>query len=433
MKTRFLFYSTLLALGMFSCSPSHNPEGLDAFSQNQLHAWNQQLTNVIIADIFTPPVCSRIYAYTNVAAYEAMVPGHPAYRSLAGQLHDLSAVPTPAQEVYYPMAGVIAFSTAAKQLVFATDSIERYEQLYLAEIQEIGIDKAIYEASLDHGRQVGLHILARASRDGYHQRQALPRHMVSDQVGHWQPTPPDYMQGIEPHWRTLRTFVIDSANQFAPPPPTPFDTVPGSQFYQEALEVYEYVKKARQEAEKIEIAKFWDCNPNVSYTKGHVMFFHQKISPGGHWLSIASIVGKKKGLSTIEQAETFALTSVALADAFISCWDEKYRSDLVRPVTYIDRYIEPGWEPILQTPPFPEYTSGHSVISAAAATMLTHLHGDHFAFVDSTEVQFGMPARSFGSFSKRLTRQRSAGCTVASTTARLVSTARSRAGKSAVS
>jgi hypothetical protein len=168
------------------------------------------------------------------------------------------------------------------------------------------------------------------------------------------------------------------------------------------MEVYQIAKTIREandpDDERIAIARFWDCNPNISYTKGHVMFFHQKISPGGHWISIASIGARVLNLDFTRQAETFMATSVALADAFISCWAEKYKSDLVRPVTYIDKYIEPGWEPLLQTPAFPEYTSGHSVISASAATMLTHLLGDHVAFSDSTELEFGLPPRQFKSF-----------------------------------
>src|SRR5688500_6116951 len=85
-------------------------------------------------------------------------------------------------------------------------------------------------------------------------------------------------------------------------------------------------------------------------------------------------------------------------DGFISCWDEKYRSRLVRPETYINEYIDEDWVPLLQTPPFPEYTSGHSVISSASAVTLTKLFGENFSFLDSTEVEFGLKARSFNSF-----------------------------------
>jgi hypothetical protein len=99
-----------------------------------------------------------------------------------------------------------------------------------------------------------------------------------------------------------------------------------------------------------------------------------------------------------QTAETFVITSLALYDGFLSCWDEKYRSVLIRPETYINEYMDKDWLPLLQTPPFPEYTSGHSVVSSAASVALTHLLGDHLHFVDSTEVVFGLPVREFNSF-----------------------------------
>jgi len=391
----------VVVLFMSACKQPHNVEQLDEFSKMANHHWHKHLTDVIIADIFTPPVCSRIYAYSHIAAYEAIRPSNPNFKTLEGQLNNFPNIPQPEaeKEYYFPLASMVAFATTAKKLVFAEEKITAYEKQYLRQIDSIGIDASIYENSVAYGRLVGKTILEWAGKDGYLERQALPRHILSNAPGAWQPTPPDYMPGIEPHWNTIRPFLIDSANQFVPAQPTPFDSLPGSQFYQEAMEVYKAVNDAREEnGEMLEIAKFWDCNPNISYTRGHVMFFHQKISPGGHWMSIASIVGKQKGLSPMEQAETFTATAIALADAFISCWDEKYRSDLIRPETYIDRYIEQGWEPILQTPAFPEYTSGHSVISAAAATMLTHLHGENFAFSDTTEVEFGLPVREYNSF-----------------------------------
>jgi hypothetical protein len=99
-----------------------------------------------------------------------------------------------------------------------------------------------------------------------------------------------------------------------------------------------------------------------------------------------------------EAAEAYVKVSIGLIEGFISCWDEKYRSKLIRPETYINQYIDENWVPLLQTPPFPEYTSGHSVISASAATILTDLFGDNYSFADSTEVEFGMPVRNFTSF-----------------------------------
>ncbi|MFZ6014222.1 MAG: vanadium-dependent haloperoxidase, partial [Bacteroidota bacterium] len=106
----------------------------------------------------------------------------------------------------------------------------------------------------------------------------------------------------------------------------------------------------------------------------------------------------KASADFLRSAEAYMRVAIALIDGFISCWDEKYRSRLIRPESYINQYIDENWIPLLQTPPFPEYTSGHSVISSASAVTLTKLFGDNFSFTDSTEVEFGMTARSFKSF-----------------------------------
>jgi len=385
-------------LFLWSGCDQHNPEELDSFTRNQINVWNKNLTSVIISDIFTPPVAARIYVYSHIAGYETMAAFDSDYLTLAGQLNGFDEIPAPPapDQIYPPLAAINAFVQTGKHLVYNTDALEEEFQKVLQRIDEIGIDDEIFENSLAYGQQVSQHVIEWTKNDGYIERQAMPRYVLEDDPGKWQPTPPDYMPGIEPHWKTIRPLVLDSVNQFVPPPPTPFDTAKNSLFYQETMEVYEAVKSL--DDERLEIAKFWDCNPNISFTKGHVMFYHQKISPGGHWLSIASIATQMEDLDMLERLKVFTLTSIALNDAFISCWDEKYRSSLVRPETYIDRYIDPDWRPILQTPAFPEYTSGHSVISSAAATALTHLLGDSFSFADSSEVDFGLPIRHFDSF-----------------------------------
>jgi len=393
------FFLLLFLFVGYSCKKiSWEPDAIEKQLQHQQTVWNHDLTWVIIEDIFTPPVASRIYAYANLAAYEAIQHGYPDYQSLSGQLNGFVTPPQPDTALSYafPVSAMIAFATTASQLVFASEKVNAYEQQYLAQIQEYNIPDKILERSIAYGRELAEYILDWAQKDGYNERQALPAHEYSQSPGDWTPTPPTYMTAIEPHWNTLRPFVLDSATQFIPQPPTEFSTTPGSQFYEETMEVYQAVKAGTKE--HVEIAKFWDCNPNIAYFKGHVMLFHQKISPGGHWISIAGIAAKQEELSLIKEAEVFALTSIALADAFIACWDEKYRSNLIRPETYIERYIDSTWFPILETPAFPEHTSGHSVISTAAATVLTQLVGDNIAFEDTTEVKFGLPSRHFDSF-----------------------------------
>jgi len=179
-------------------------------------------------------------------------------------------------------------------------------------------------------------------------------------------------------------------------PPPAFSTEKTSIFYKEALAVHDIGMKITNEQN--EIANFWDCNPFKMNVRGHVMYATKKISPGGHWINITRLVCRKINADPVKSAEAYACLSVALADCFISCWDEKYRSNVIRPETYINQYIDANWMPLLQTPPFPEYTSGHSVVSSAASVVLTKLFGDNFNYTDSTEFEFGLPARTFTSF-----------------------------------
>ncbi|HMC99837.1 MAG TPA: vanadium-dependent haloperoxidase, partial [Ferruginibacter sp.] len=143
---------------------------------------------------------------------------------------------------------------------------------------------------------------------------------------------------------------------------------------------------------------YWDDNPNVLVVRGHLNYFIHKVSPGGHWLKIAQQCCIQKNESVSRSSLIYSLTSIALFDAFIACWDEKFKTNLIRPITVINFLVDKNWKPLIQTPPFPEFTSGHAVISNAAATILTGLLGDNFAFTDQTEVQFGNKPRSFTSF-----------------------------------
>ncbi|MEZ4828899.1 MAG: vanadium-dependent haloperoxidase [Bacteroidia bacterium] len=363
-----------------------------------LHKTVKNLTDIIVHDIFSPPVASRIYAYTNIAAYEALVPEHPEYQSLAGQLTGLEPVPAPdtTKEICYPLASVQAFLTVSKTMVFSQDKLAEFEKKIMDEFRAKGVPSDVFEASVAYGTAVGQHIQNWSGKDNYKQTRTFPRYTVNEDPARWTPTPPDYMDAIEPHWSRIRPFVIDSATQFIPVRPSEFSEDPKSVFYKEMMEVYDIGQNLTEEQKAI--AEFWDCNPFVTHHQGHVMFATKKITPGGHWIGITLIACRKMNADMMLSAEAYTRTSIALADAFISCWDEKYRSVLIRPETVINKYVDDQWRPLLQTPPFPEYTSGHSVISASAATTLTALFGEPFAFVDSTEKEYGLPERTFNSF-----------------------------------
>jgi len=383
-----------------TCTSNTDYDKVAAQKPEYLHRSVKKLTDVIVHDIFSPPVASRIYAYPSIAAYEVLHHEHPEYQSLAGQLNSLSPTPQPTDDKEYciSLAGVHAFLAVSKAMIFSEQDIADFTKEIHEEYKKTGIPKRTFRNSIEYGEQVARHILEWADKDGYKQTRTYPKFAITDEEARWQPTPPAYMESIEPHWREIRPFVLDSAQQFVPTSPSPFDLSIGSTFRQEVMEVYETVNNLTEE--QTEIASFWDCNPYVQHQTGHVMFATKKITPGGHWMGIAGIATQSTDANIMESAATYASTAITLADAFISCWDEKYRSNLIRPETIINEHIDENWTPLLQTPPFPEYTSGHSVISTAAALMLTHLHGENFIFEDDVEVEYGLPKRSFTSFKK---------------------------------
>ncbi len=358
----------------------------------------KKLTDVIVYDIFSPPVAARVYMYPSIASYSVLQKAYPEkYNSFVNQLEGFSEIPEAENEnVDYHLASLHAFTVVGKQLIFSEDRITEFQEQLYDSLQNNGLPTKVLDASKVYGEQVAQHILKWSKGDLYDQTRTYPKYTILEEDKYWKPTPPDYMDGIEPHWNKIRTVVLDSANQFPPIAPLKFDLTKGSEFQKQLMEVYAKGNGPNEESK--EIASFWDCNPYVSHHKGHAMFATKKITPGGHWIGITNIASKMNNSSFDETVNAYTNVSIALFDAFISCWDEKWRSLVVRPETLINQYIDKEWVPLLQTPPFPEYTSGHSVISRAAAVTLTKLYGDEFAFDDTTELEYGLPVRSFKSF-----------------------------------
>jgi hypothetical protein len=390
---------SLFAIILFSFSGKEPESWKDKTEKaDYVHRAIKQVTDVMIYDIYSPPVASRTYAYISIAGYEAAVPIDPSYQSLAGQLRGLKALPKPKQssQYSYTLASVHAILTIGKSMVISEGKIKSFYSNIIKEFKKAGIPEKVFNNSVTYGQQIADHILAWAAQDNYNQTRSFSKYALDYDAASWKPTPPAYMKAVEPHWNKLRPFIIDSAQQFKPIPPTAFSIDKNSQFYKEALEVRNITSQLSDEQKAI--ANFWDCNPFKMNLNGHVMYASKKISPGGHWMSITGQVCKNKELNVVQSLESYAALSITIADAFISCWDEKYRSKVIRPETYINQYIDGSWMPLLQTPPFPEYTSGHSVISTASSVMLSNIFGENFAFADSTEVQFGIPVRHFASF-----------------------------------
>ncbi|MCI4666633.1 MAG: vanadium-dependent haloperoxidase [Bacteroidia bacterium] len=391
---RVLFLICVMLVGSFlGCKQVERKSDSEYF-----HDMMQHLTDVIVDNIFSPPAASRVYTYPSIAAYEALQAGNPDFKSLAGQLNELGETPKPdtsAGPIYFPLASLQAFTQVSKAFVFTESGIDTFASKIFYDYEHSDLDRGTVKRSKAYGDLVAQHIIDWSNKDGYKEIRGR-KHTLGEEDASWKPTGPAYMEAIEPYWNSLRTFIIDSATQFVPARPTTYSTDKKSRFFEEMMEVYE--TKEQLTDEQAEIAAFWDCNPYVMNVTGHVMYATKKITPGGHWIAITKLVSQKADLDMMHSVEAYTRTSIALADAFISCWDEKYRSNLIRPETVIQELVDPTWQPLLQTPPFPEYTSGHSVISTAAALALTELLGDNFAFIDSSETSYGLPSREFDSF-----------------------------------
>src|SRR5690606_5900714 len=265
----------------------------------------------------------------------------------------------------YEVAAMVAHMELSKRLIFSEDRVTGYrDSLYTAWRES---NEKVFNTSKDYGMEVADFITTWMNGDNYKETRTMPKFTVdTEDPARWQPTPPAYMNGLAPHWAKIRPFAIDSASQFKPIPPPPFSMEEDSQFYKETMEVYRVRQEMTEkgdDSEEIAIAKFWDCNPYVSVTRGHLMFATKKITPGAHWIGINKIACRMTDTDFARTVHNYTKTSIALFDGFISCWDEKFRSNLIRPETVINEYIDDSWEPVLQTPPFPEYTSGHSVVS----------------------------------------------------------------------
>jgi hypothetical protein len=396
-KIPFVLITSLLML--ISCNKNTQPIVITAAN---FHISVDKVSEVMVHDIFSPPVASRVFAYPNIAAYEIVAQQNDTYNSLKGQIEHLESIPKAdtTKHINYQLAALIAHMDMSRRLIFSEQRIKTYrDSLYQVWKSKNALE---FEDSKNYGLEVAEFVSKWMNGDNYNQTRTMSKFRVdSEDEERWQPTPPAYMDGLEPHWSKIRSFVIDSSAQFKPVPPPVFSMDENSDFYKELKEVYDISNKITEdgdESEEVMIAQFWDCNPYVSVTRGHLMFATKKITPGAHWIGITKIACKTEGSDFDRTVFAYSKTSIAIADAFISCWDEKYRSNLVRPETLINNYFDDEWKPILQTPPFPEYTSGHSVVSGAASTILTNIFGDNFSFLDDTETPYGLPIRAFSSF-----------------------------------
>ncbi|MFN5376336.1 MAG: vanadium-dependent haloperoxidase [Chitinophagaceae bacterium] len=358
----------------------------------------KQLNDIVLENNFPPMIAARNYAYANIAAYECMVAGDSSLKTLSGRIQHMPVMPKVKAGLIidYPLASLLAFVKVGNAVTFPEGSMMKYYEKLLKMADSLNVPRGVLKETITFSDSITAAILKWSKRDNYAATRGAPRFAVNDSAGRWVPTPPMYATGLEPHWMTIRPFALDSASQCMPGRPPVFSLNTNSIYYQALVEVKETVDSLTDEQKHI--ADFWDDNPFKMNVSGHVMFATKKFSPPGHWMNIVGIAAHNANADFKTTVTAYALTSIALFDGFISCWDEKYRSNYARPETIINEKISGDWHPYIQTPPFPSYTSGHSTISAAAAEVMTSIFGDKMSFTDTSLLEFGIANREIKSF-----------------------------------
>ncbi len=442
MKTINSYRNILIIVGFVllfvSCNESEKPGiPLSKDDARYVTEWMDLVYGIVAIERLNPPRASRAYAYATVALYEGVVHGLSGIRSLGNQLNGLDTLPEPDKnEVYDWMTVCVAslhhvMNELFKQALYSTHvEIQDLYRNQLESRRQRGIDERIIDRSVEYGRSVGEAIVHWMNDDGYNETRGLAYDLPLG-PGKWIPTAdygtslainpttnivylydglnaPEASQvlsdwgsdrmltvnrpltitnhniAMEPFWNRIRPFVLENASVVPAIPPVPYSEERSSDFFREVLAVYETSKRLTDEHRHI--AHYWADNPGETGT------------PPGHWIKIMGGLVNQLEVTFGEVLEMYVLTAITLADAFIACWDAKYEWNLVRPVTFIRRHIDPRWDTVLVTPPFPEYPSGHSVNSGAAARMLIHLLGE-VTFIDSTHTtRFGFEPRRYNSF-----------------------------------
>ncbi|MDR7126155.1 vanadium-dependent haloperoxidase [Pseudotabrizicola sp. 4114] len=343
---------------------------------------------------YSPPVAARAFGYLGVTGYEAVAACDGALTSLAGQLNGLAPLPRPGDGAHDAAMVLQAALSAGTAHFFANTgpSGQRAMATMRRKLDEqvtAGLPEDVAARSRALGLAIATHICGWADGDGgavignmgFPESYAAPADPAA-----WVPTSLVRQQQapLLPDWGTVRPFAMPAGNTCSLPPPPAYSEDPASAFYAEAMEVYTATKALTPEQNLI--ARFWSDDPMLSST------------PPGHWIFVANDLITRRQLPLAASVDVMARLGVAMADAFIGCWQAKTTYNLLRPVTYINRVIDPAWKPLLNTPPFPEYPSGHSTVSGAAATVLTAAFGDGYVYDDFTHEREGLDGRAYASF-----------------------------------
>jgi hypothetical protein len=397
---KYISLLIISAILLISCKNQEELQGKNPALENirnspaLINSLNRGLMRIVSEDLFTPPVASRIYAYSNLAANETL--NHSSELAFSHKVRGLDSIKIGKMNgIKGPIAMIEAFCITAKALVYR-DAMVDSMKLEILEKYELN-QKESDEESENFGEAVAKAVLDRANSDGYNQTRNLPKYSLINKDFAWKPTAPLYGEALEPHWNKIKPFVMDSASEFRAKLVFEFSKVEGSTFHDEAMKVYELVNDS--DSSDLNTAIYWDCNPGPTQVDGHRMQVRKQNTPGGHWIGIHAILAEQDSIGLDLAVARSAKLAMGIADAFIAAWDTKYHYNLLRPETYINTYIDPDWLPRLESPLFPEYTSAHSLVSSTAAAILSKHYKDR-TFIDDTNVFFGIPPKEFNSISK---------------------------------
>ncbi len=350
---------------------------------------------------FSPPVASRALGYMGLTLYESVVPGMPGYQSLAGQHKQLSSLPwaQPDVPLHWPTVANASlatmtrmmFSNASAENKARIDTLERSLPLkYTQDFDPNSVTAEITNRSETFGKLMAMAIMTWARTDGGHEawgpiRRHQQNYVPPSGTGKWSATPPAFAAPLLPYWGKNRPFVMKTADDCPAPMPPAYSEEPGSAFYKDGMEVYQISRAATQEQRQF--ALYWADDAGKTPT------------PAGHWAYVANDLLRAKKADLGSAAEVFARLNMAMSDAFVAAWNTKYKLNVLRPVTYVQLVIDSNWTPsLMPTPPFPDYPSGHSVQSSAAAAVLGKEFGANTSFVDNTHNDRGWGPRTFKSF-----------------------------------
>lgn len=387
-------YAILIAyLIVFTSCHDNTSIHLSFFSAEDIHDANRKLLEISMEDIYNPPVASRVFCYPNLAAYELM--SHKNGFSPINTLYPntINDFEYSNKNIDYSIASLISFTIVGKYVVFSEHLMDSLRLELTLKMNTV--PKTTVKTSIKYAEKISAQIIKFIDDDNYAKVKSNDFYTLKNTDSSWILTPPTFEQPLEPNWLNLRPLAVGAVDTLSYIPRPTFSTEKSSEFYKAALEVYEFSKKPNLKPYH-DIALHWDCNPNEYVNSGHNTFFLHKLSPPGHWINITKILCQKNNADFELSVKAYALVSTSIFDGMIACWHIKYTEELIRPVSYINRYIDPMWQPFIQTPPFPEFTSGHSTVSGAGSQVLDLLF-TNTEFDDDTEVEFDLPIRKYSS------------------------------------